>query len=294
MQFIIISGRSGSGKTTVLQVLEDLSYYCVDNLPVALLPNLAEQIKKETASSDKQALKQVAVGIDARNLASQLGNFSEIFQQLQTLKIDCKIIFLDSNDATLMRRFNASRRKHPLSNDKVSLIEAISNEEQLLSSIEALAELSIDTSTLTIHQLREAIKQYIYQSHSQQTSILIQSFSYKHGIPIDTDFVFDVRCITNPHWQDELKKLTGLDQAVKDFLSIDQGCSEMVKDICDFLLKWIPQFEKNNRSYLTVAIGCTGGQHRSVYITEQVAKELQINISKIQTRHRELSNLSTL
>jgi len=289
MQFIIISGRSGSGKTTALQVLEDLSFYCVDNLPVALLPSLAEQIQQQ-----QKTIENVAVGIDARNLASQLQDFPLIYQQLRDLKIDCRIIFLDSNDEVLLRRFNASRRKHPLSSENISLKEAIEQEEFLLRSIEALSELSVDTSSLTIHQLRESIKQYVYQNRSQQISILIQSFSYKHGIPIDADLVFDVRCLNNPHWQEELKSLTGLDPAVQKFLENDPLSMEMVKDIEHYLQKWIPKFENNNRSYLTIAVGCTGGQHRSVFVSEKVAEYLKKSFSKIQTRHRELTHLQNI
>lgn len=289
MQFIIISGRSGSGKTTALQALEDLGFYCVDNLPLTLLPSLAEQIQQESNPVDK-----IAVGIDARNLANQLKDFPRIYQQLLDLKLDCKVIYLDSNDEILLRRFNASRRKHPLSNEIVSLKEAIVQEDKLLQPIASLADLSLDTSSLTIHQLRESIKQYIHQNRSQQISILIQSFSYKHGIPIDADLVFDVRCLNNPHWQAELKELTGLDKPVQTFLENDSLSTEMIEDIQEYLLKWIPQFENNNRSYLTIAIGCTGGQHRSVFVSEKLAEHLKKRFSKIQTRHREISHLQNI
>lgn len=284
IQFIIISGRSGSGKSTALQALEDLSFYCVDNLPLALLPNLAEQFQQQNNFVEK-----IAVGIDARNLSTQLKEFPRIYQQLLDLKLDCKVIYLDSNDEILLRRFNASRRKHPLSNENISLKEAIVQEDKLLQPIAALAELSLDTSSLTIHHLRESIKQYIYKNNTQQISILFQSFSYKHGIPIDADLVFDVRCLNNPHWQEELKTLTGLDIPVQKFLENDPLSIAMIKDIEQYLLKWIPHFEKNNRSYLTIAIGCTGGQHRSVFVSEKLAEHLKKYFSKIQTRHRELT-----
>lgn len=290
MQLAIISGRSGSGKTTALQVLEDLNFYCVDNLPLSLLPKLIEQVQQEAAlNNHSDAYDRIAVGIDARNLASQLKDFPKIFQQLNSNHLNCKIIYLDSKDEVLIRRFSTSRRKHPLSSETVSLAEAIASEDKFLKPIEELASLSVDTSNLTIHQLRETIKQEIFQNNSQQTAILIQSFSYKHGIPIDADFVFDARCLPNPHWQTALRELTGLDSKVKSFLGKDEDTQEMLGNISHFLLRWIPEFETNNRSYLTIAIGCTGGQHRSVYLAETLAETLKAKVQKVQVRHRELS-----
>jgi len=298
MKFIIVSGRSGSGKTTALQILEDLSFYCVDNLPLNLLPNLAEQIhlQNTTQASDsngtipnKKNIQDIAIGIDARNLTNHLGHFSETLSQLAQLSVECQVIFIDAHDEILLNRFHASRRKHPLSNEQTSLIEAISQEETLLKPIESFASLTVDSSFLTIHQLREQIKQHIYHNKSQQTSILIQSFSYKHGVPIDADIVFDVRCLINPHWQADLQILTGLDKAVQDYLNQDVDCLDMIQDIENYFKRWIPVFEKNNRSYLSIAIGCTGGQHRSVYVSETLAKRLDQSFSKIQIRHRELN-----
>lgn len=290
MRLIVISGRSGSGKTTALQVLEDIGYYCVDNLPVSLLPTLAEQLSAEQqASEHADNLNHIAVGIDARNLPQQLKTFPEVYSKLQSLKIDCQIIYLDSNDSTLLERFSATRRKHPLSNDTTSLAEAIAEEERLLSSIEALSQLTVDTSNLSIHQLRDTMKQQIHKENDQQISILCQSFGFKHGTPNDADFVFDVRCLPNPYWNKELRELTGLDKEVQIYLSSQEACQKMLKQISELLLDWIPSFEQNNRSYLTVAIGCTGGQHRSVFIVEELNKLLSKRFTKLQTRHRELS-----
>jgi UPF0042 nucleotide-binding protein len=289
MQLAIISGRSGSGKTTALQILEDLNFFCVDNLPLFLLPNLIQEIQEEKRNQTKLDYEHIAVGIDARNLASQIGNYGKIIEALEQKNIECSTIYLDSKDEILLRRFNASRRKHPLSNEDTSLAEAIANEEQLLKPIEDKALLSIDTSSLTVHQLRETIKQQIFHSQSQQTSILIQSFSYKHGIPIDADFVFDVRCLKNPHWEESLKALSGLDKSVQKFLEQDAKVNSMLEDISRLLKKWTPEFEANNRSYLSIAIGCTGGQHRSVFMAEKLAEALQDEFSKIQIRHRELN-----
>jgi RNase adapter protein RapZ len=290
MQLIIVSGRSGSGKTTGLQVLEDMGFYCVDNLPIALLPQLAEQIEQENANKTENTLENIAVGIDARNLPKQLGAFPEVINQLKVRHITCRIIYLDSNPETLLKRFSATRRKHPLSNDKLSLSEAIVYEDKLLQSIKQLAELTIDTSNLTIHQLREAIKQQIYKTPTQQISILFQSFGFKYGIPVDADLVFDIRCLPNPHWHESLQPLTGLDKSVQQFLSDQPKVIEMLAEIHGFLTRWLPEFEKNDRSYMTVAIGCTGGKHRSVFLVEQLANMLKSDFSKIQIRHRELAN----
>jgi RNase adapter protein RapZ len=288
MQLIIISGRSGSGKTTGLQVMEDMGFYCVDNLPIALLPQLAEQIEQENLNKSGNSLENIAVGIDARNLPNQLASFPDILKKLKAINLNYRIIYLDSNPETLLKRFSLTRRKHPLSNEKTSLTEAISFEEKLLQPIEQLAELTIDTSHLTIHQLREAIKQQIYKNPTQQIAILLQSFGFKHGLPIDADLVFDVRCLPNPHWDEKLKPLTGLDQPVQAFLSGQDMCKEMIAEIHHYLSRWLPEFEKNDRSYMTIAIGCTGGKHRSVFVVEQLASLLVKDFSKIQTRHRDI------
>jgi len=288
MQLIIISGRSGSGKTTGLQVMEDLGFYCVDNLPIALLPQLAEQIEQENLNKPGNTLENIAVGIDARNLPNQLASFPDILKKLKAINLNYRIIYLDSNPETLLKRFSLTRRKHPLSNEKTSLTEAISFEEKLLQPIEQLAELTIDTSHLTIHQLREAIKQQIYKNPTQQIAILLQSFGFKYGLPNDADLVFDVRCLPNPHWDEKLKPLTGLDQPVQAFLSEQVMCTEMITEIYQYLSRWLPEFEKNDRSYMTIAIGCTGGKHRSVFVVEQLASQLVKDFSKIQTRHRDI------
>lgn len=293
MQLIIISGRSGSGKTTGLQVLEDMGFYCVDNLPIALLPQLAEQIEKENKNKPHSTLENIAVGIDARNLPNQLANFPEILKKLKDINLYYRIIYLDSNPETLLKRFSLTRRKHPLSDEKTSLLEAINYEEKLLQPIEQLAELTIDTSHLTLHQLREAIKQQIYRNPTQQIAILFQSFGFKYGLPIDADLVFDVRCLPNPHWDDKLKALSGLDHPVQEFLSQQAICKEMIAEIYHYLSRWLPEFEKNDRSYMTIAIGCTGGKHRSVYVVEQLASMLAKDFVKIQTRHRDLPNAHT-
>ena len=283
MKLTIISGRSGSGKSTVLHVLEDHGYYCIDNLPASLLPALANRI-----SEDGNDLPQVAVSIDARNVSEDLEKVPEILAVLKSTSISTKILFLDANSQTLLRRFNESRRKHPLSNETIGLKEAINIESDLLEHISLLADLAIDTSNMSLQALRQTVKKHLLGGHSSATALLFQSFGYKHGVPADADIVYDVRCLPNPYWNASLRSLTGLDQPVADFLGSDAEVTDMLTDILNFLLKWLPSFDANNRSYITIAIGCTGGQHRSVYLCERLSKVFAEKLANVQVRHREL------
>jgi UPF0042 nucleotide-binding protein len=280
MKFIIISGRSGSGKSVALHLLEDLGYYCIDNLPINLLPTLTEKL------GERQPL--AAVSIDARNLLPDLRQFSDMIQKLKTTADHYEILYFDADNNTLLKRFSETRRKHPLTTPKLTLQEALQQEQQLLQPIAELADLRIDTSRLTSHQLRDLIHERINQRAAQSVSILFQSFGYKLGIPVDADYVFDVRCLPNPYWQAELRSQTGLDSAVADFLQAQPNTKKMLSEIETFLETWIPSFTADNRCYITVAIGCTGGQHRSVYIAEQLAKHFQKKYTNVQVRHREL------
>lgn len=283
-QLIIISGRSGSGKTTALQALEDIGFYCVDNLPAQLIPELVCSL----ISSKQHGIQAIAVGIDARNVPEQLSQLPRIIDSLRKLDVSTKIVYLDSNDTVLLQRFSATRRKHPLSDKEVSLAEAIEEEKKLLLSISNIADLNIDTSLLNIHKLREAIKKSV---GSSQHGLALQfvSFGYKKGVPSDADFVYDVRCLPNPHWCPELRDLTGRDSEVVKFLKKQETSTEMLEQIYNFLRLWIPRFEESNRAYLTVAIGCTGGQHRSVYISEGLKSKFELERDNVQIRHRELS-----
>jgi UPF0042 nucleotide-binding protein len=282
MKLVILSGRSGSGKTTGLQALEDLGFYCVDNLPLGLLPTLASQLEAE----DHQ-LQQVAVGVDARNLPSQLSRFSELLDQVLAMNIDVHVVFLDADNETLLKRFSATRRKHPLSNDQLSLSESIEKEAELLANIRARAGLVIDTSTLDVHTLRNLIRDRIANKR-ERLSVLVESFAFKRGVPHDADLVFDVRVLPNPYWHAHLRQYTGRDGQVREFLFQQAESHEMLDDIYGFLMRWLPRYEQNDRSYMTVAIGCTGGQHRSVYITEElVARLLKAGID-VQKRHLEI------
>ena len=283
MNLIIVSGLSGSGKTVALQALEDICYYCIDNLPANLLPHFARNL----LDSPSEQTRRVAIGIDVRN-QHFLENLPESLNELKSLGIDYRILYLSAGDDTLIRRFSETRRRHPLTNETVSLNEAIRLEHKLLATVAQQAEFNIDTSSRTVHELRSKVRNLVGARDGSGMMLQIVSFGHKHGHPGDADFVFDVRCLPNPHWETELRPLTGLDQPVKDFLSSHESVTHMIGDIHRFLVNWLPQFEKENRSYITVAIGCTGGQHRSVYIAEKLREAFSGQAMPVQIRHREL------
>ena len=284
MKLVVISGVSGSGKSNALHVLEDLDYYCIDNLPVGLLPAFAEQ----TQASPSEAISHAAIGIDARNLPDDLHRFPYILEQLKNKGVIVEIIFLDAENNILLKRFSETRRKHPLTENEIPLIEAIKKERELLGPIASRADLYIDTSRTNIYQLRDLIKERVSGTTSQAISLLFESFGFKHGVPTDADFVFDARCLPNPHWEPSLRNFTGLDQPVIDYLREHEVVDEMQEHIKQFLVTWIPRFEAENRSYLTIAIGCTGGQHRSVYLTHQLAEYFRGSRENVSVRHRDL------
>ena len=284
MKLTIISGRSGSGKSTVLHILEDRGYYCIDNLPASLLHSLANRVF--TGETD---IPNVAVSIDARNISADLEQVPNIVNDLKSKNLPTEIIFLDANSQTLMKRFNETRRKHPLSDERIGLKEASDKESELLEPISAMANLSIDTGKMSLNQLRDSIKDRLVKNKEAGLALLFQSFGYKNGVPVDADIIYDVRCLPNPYWDNSLRALTGLDDGVIKFLNSENEVQEMYSDISQFLQKWLPKFEGNNRSYITVAIGCTGGQHRSVYLCEKFANEFVESIRNVQVRHRELT-----
>lgn len=288
MRLIIVSGLSGSGKTIALQTLEDLGYYCVDNLPLQLLQPCAATLQERAQSSPRRE-QPLAVGIDARNFLDQLGNFSDELTALRKLGLEVEILFLQATDEALLRRYNETRRKHPLARRDQPLLEAIRQERQLLSEIVTYADIIIDTSQTNLHELRERIRSLIHGSRTGGMTLLFESFGFKNGIPVDADFVFDVRCLPNPHWDRKLRLLTGLDRPVREFLEAQPLVQDMLSDLGDFLETWISRFDTGSRGYLTVAIGCTGGQHRSVYIATQLASRFARERSCVMTRHRELS-----
>ncbi|SOB78418.1 UPF0042 nucleotide-binding protein [Marinobacter sp. LV10R510-11A] len=288
MKLIIVSGRSGSGKSTSLHVLEDLGYYCIDNLPIGLLFPLTREAADQ---SPPGRLDKMAVSIDARNLSAELANFEEIYRKLRKADIQVEIIYLDADEQSLLQRFHATRRKHPLSDDKTSLREAINSEKGLLEPLAKLSDLYINTKGLSMYELRDMVKQRVAGRKDQELALLFQSFGFKHGVPLDSDYVFDVRCLPNPHWDTSLRKFTGIDQPVIEFLENEPASLKMVNDLIGFLENWIPSFADSNRSYMTISIGCTGGQHRSVYVCEQLGRHFREHSSNVQVRHTELRHL---
>nr|WP_252728209.1 RNase adapter RapZ [Alteromonas sp. C1M14] len=275
---IIISGRSGSGKSVALRALEDLGYYCVDNIPVNLLPALTHTVADE--------YEQVAVSIDVRNLPKDPAELVEILDYLPE-SWTVTIVYIDASEDMLMKRFSETRRLHPLAKLNKSLSDAILTEKELLAPIAERADLNIDTDSLSIHQLAELIRERILGKKSARLVLVIESFGFKHGIPKDADYVFDARFLPNPHWEPDLKHLTGLDTPVQIFLSSQPIVTKFIYQIQNLITTWLPHLERNNRSYVTVAIGCTGGQHRSVYVAESLAKNLGESHSDVQIRHRE-------
>lgn len=284
IKMIIVSGLSGSGKSIALNTLEDLDYYCIDNLPVGMLKAMTEQLNKEWGQNHNR----VAVGIDARNSSDELENFPELLAYLNDRNLSSKIFFLEADNNTLLKRFSETRRKHPLTSKGVSLADAIELERQLLAPIAANADLFIDTTHTNIYQLRDLIRDRVISKTHEPMSLLFQSFGYKHGLPSDADFVFDVRCLPNPHWEPALRTLTGQDNKVIEYLELQPIAIEMLEQIKQFLETWIPQFERESRSYMTIAVGCTGGQHRSVYMTELLGKHFDQFRDNVVIRHREL------
>nr|WP_244878262.1 RNase adapter RapZ [Gilliamella apicola] len=276
---MIVSGRSGSGKSIALRALEDMGFYCVDNIPVALLPQLADALKHNNTP--------VAVSIDIRNLPINFEFDHDILQKLPE-SVTPEIIFLDCSRNTLIRRYSETRRVHPLANQKHSLEEAIDLEENYLESLKSHASLVINTDNLSVHQLSDILRARILGKKERELTMIFESFGFKHGLPVDADFVFDVRFLPNPHWDINLRPLTGLDEPVINYLSKQDEVTNFIYQTANYLQQWLPMLEKNNRSYLTIAIGCTGGQHRSVFIAEQLAEFFKTQNKQIQIRHRTL------
>jgi UPF0042 nucleotide-binding protein len=285
MQLTLISGRSGSGKSTVLHVLEDHDFYCIDNLPASLLPSLAQRLTAGELKTQK-----VAVSIDARNLPADLEQVPAIIDQLSRSDLATEVLFLDANSQTLLKRFSESRRKHPLSDKDTGLREAIDRESEMLEPLSLMASLSIDTSEMSQHTLRDLIVSRLLNGESKRMTLQFQSFGFKNGIALDADLVFDVRCLPNPYWDNSLRALTGLNSAVQAFLDSQPEVQAMSAEIEAYLDRWLPRFERNNRSYMTVALGCTGGQHRSVYLAEKLGQLFQERFAQVQVRHRELGS----
>lgn len=279
MKLIIVSGRSGSGKSVALRVLEDLGYYCVDNIPVNLLPALTHTVIND--------YENVAVSLDVRNLPDDPNDVKEIIDYLPAA-VELTILYLDANDNDLIRRFSETRRLHPLIRQNIALDQAISLEKKLLEPVSTRADLYINTSQLSPHQLADLVRERILGKKTGNMVLVFESFGFKHGIPADADYVFDARFLPNPFWDKELKVQSGLDQPVKDFLASQPIVTKFIWQINSFLMTWLPHLERNNRSYVTIAIGCTGGRHRSVYIADLLASNFRKEREDVQSRHRDL------
>jgi UPF0042 nucleotide-binding protein len=282
VRIIIISGLSGSGKSIALNALEDENFYCIDNLPISLLATFIDQC----ANDEHEHHENIAIGIDARAGLS-LENLSDTLKTLKENHTAIEIVFLSAEVNILLKRFSETRRKHPLTNKDTPLIEAITLEKELLSSLSENADLTIDTSKKNVRQLRSLIGQLIVKKNSSKLNVILQSFGYKYGVPTDSDFMFDVRCLPNPYWDLSIRNLSGHDQLVIDFFEKNSEVEEMINSIHTFITRWINLFASENRSYLTLSIGCTGGHHRSVYCINKLAVLLNNLDYPISVRHRE-------
>ncbi|MBU0455163.1 MAG: RNase adapter RapZ [Pseudomonadota bacterium] len=278
MKLMIVSGRSGSGKSVALNALEDLGYYCIDNLPLALLSQLAEHVAK--------LYQHIAVSLDVRNVTDNTEDLNNTLDALKQAFETSEIMFLDAKDEILLNRFSETRRRHPLTNKTTSLSEALTAEKKLLQPIANIADIHIDTTHLNIKELRDLIYDRLH-SNQKELALLIKSFGFKHGAPPDANFVFDVRCLPNPHWEQNLRHQSGLELPVIDFLEKFPQVTKMENMIRNFIETWIPAFRQEGRRYLTVAIGCTGGHHRSVYIVEKLGKYFEEKGQIVAIRHRD-------
>ncbi len=279
---MIVSGLSGAGKSTALNALEDLGYYCIDNLPPALLEAFPPLIHEHVSLYER-----VALGIDARVAAAGLERIPSWMDELKDQGLRCELLFLQASRNTLIKRFSETRRKHPLSKNAHGLAEAVEQEVELLAPLKQRAGWVLDSTDTNIHQLRRQVWKYV-GSGQQGMTIVLQSFAFKRGVPQDVDFVFDARSLPNPHWQEGLRELTGLDPRVRDWLEQEPQALELSDHILEFLGRWLPRFEEAQRSYVTVGVGCTGGKHRSVYLVSKLSQALKSQFPEILVHHREL------
>jgi len=283
-RLIVISGLSGAGKTVALNTLEDSGFYCIDNLPIGLLNEFGHQLTDlETIPAE-----EIAVGIDARNPEHLIANLPESIELLKQKNLSVELIYIEANDDILTKRYSETRRKHPLSSDTVSLTDAIEKERGIMERFSESADLRIDTSLSSMYGLRDLVREQIVNHPAEALSLQFVSFGYKHGVPKDADFVFDTRCLPNPYWEKDLRLFTGKDKAVIEFLETHDLAKDLYTQLKDFISYWTPHFEASNRSYLCFAIGCTGGQHRSVYIAEKLADYFRQQNKHVIINHRDL------
>lgn len=283
MKLIVISGRSGSGKSTALHVLEDCGYTCIDNLPVGLVAELINNVLVQPHRNSEG----IAVCIDARSLYGDMTKLTSVLAELPS-EVDSSLVYMDADDDVLLVRFSETRRKHPLSNHETALVEALQAETALLAPLAENANVTVDTTDMAYHDLRDIVTQAIAQRQHQDMAVLVQSFGFKYGVPKNADLMFDVRCLPNPHWEPALKPLPGTDAAVQQYILDDPDTQAMIADIERFVLRWLPAYQRTNRQYSTIAIGCTGGRHRSVCIAEVIANVCAQHFSNTAVRHRDL------
>lgn len=283
-RFVIISGLSGAGKSIALAALEDAGFYCVDNLPIDFLADFARHV---TEAGDS-AYRQVAVGIDARNRPDALPTLPAVLDRLREQGTPAELVFVDASEDVLLERFSETRRRHPLSDENTPLDAALARERRMLDAIIDDADIRIDTGDTNVHQLRGLVRELIARRPSSGLALQLRSFGFKRGVPPDADFVFDVRILPNPYWEPGLRDQTGRETAVREFLGSHAEVREYIDNACEFLDTWVPRFERANRSYLTVAFGCTGGRHRSVFVTESVAEHFAALGQRAVISHREL------
>lgn len=279
-----MSGLSGSGKSIALATLEDCGYYCIDNLPVTLLEDFINHVMLV----DQKNYKKTAIGIDARNQSESLLNFTDSIQLIKSRGIDCEVLFMQAEEAVLLKRYSETRRRHPLTDYNLPLKEALVIEKEILKPVSKYADLVIDTSRTHYHQLRDLIRDQVGERNIHHISVQFQSFGFKNGVPLDVDFIFDARSLPNPYWVPELRGRTGKEPEVIEFLRREASVQEFFHDITHFLDRWVPRFEAEGRSYLTIGIGCTGGQHRSVYLADLLSSQYRKKGLNVITRHREL------
>ena len=284
IHLIVLTGMSGGGKTVALRALEDLEFYCVDNLPSVLLPQLVDAA---TSGDRRGRPRRIAVGVDVRNRGADFTHMPMVLSDLAAAGVQVHLIFLDCRDDVLIKRYSETRRRHPLAIRGVSLADAIVEERRLLRPLMAIAEKVIDSSELNVHQLRRLVATG-YAQATEGLTLMFQSFAFRRGLPLDADFVFDARCLPNPHWQPHLRPLSGKDAAVRDFLDAEPLVGEYFADTARWLDAWLPRFEQDDRSYVTISIGCTGGRHRSVYLVEKLAAHYRDRREGVLTFHREL------
>lgn len=284
IHLVVLTGMSGGGKTVALRALEDLEFYCVDNLPTALLPELVAAVSRGVEEGKR---RNIAVGVDVRNRGNDLAEMPQMLSELAATGVQVHLIFLDSRDDVLLKRYSETRRRHPLSALGLSLADAIAEERRRLRPLMAIAEKVIDSSDLNVHQLRRLVATG-YAQASEGLTLMFQSFAFRRGLPLDADFVFDARCLPNPHWEPRLRPLSGKDTGVREYLEAQPMVQEYFDDTTRWLDAWLPRFAADDRSYVTIAIGCTGGRHRSVYLVERLAAYYRARHEGALTFHREL------